>query len=294
LISLNKLIGSFLLLTVGVASLFLSQYRKSSPIKGIIPSVCHNHAVEPSSQILTQLDQTFTYFAKGYDMYAFKSADGKSVLKIPRSKMKASFWNTLLPKKWKNPKSKTSSEIEMSFLLARDYLKEQSQMLYLHFGKTNTGKTLTLIDRKNIRHTLALDSLPFYLQSFVPLFGDVVKESVSKNDLKAFKAQMGAFFEMVGVRHAKGLKKTDKMLWWKNYGYREPGLVVEIDLGGIFHENGEYISELDRYGALIRKWVVENTTPEFIDAYDAELEIAKQKSPQEHLIHQKVRISSLL
>ncbi len=294
MIFLKKLIGSLLLLFVGVASLFLSHHYKSPAIKGVIASVSHNYSDEPSSMILTYLDQPFTYFAKGYDMYAFRSKDGKYVLKIPRAKMKAPFWYSLMPACWKNPKSKSLCEIQTSFELARDYLKQQSQMLYLHFGKTSTKKKLTLIDRKDRTFLLELDALPFYLQRYVPLFGDVIKESVSKNDIRAFQGQVAAFFEMIGVRHAKGLKKTDKMLWWKNYGYIEPGLVVEIDLGDIFHENGEYLSELDRYGALIRNWVLENTPLEFVNVYDAELQIAKQKLPQEHLMQQKIRISSLL
>lgn len=105
--------------------------------------------------------QPFYYLAKGQQCYAFKSQDGKWILKFFR--LPRSFRYGKLDLK----KEDTSKFLEGLFCAkwAYETLEAETKVAYAHLQKTHhLERDVDLVDLYGTRHKINLDHLPFFLQ----------------------------------------------------------------------------------------------------------------------------------
>lgn len=112
--------------------------------------------------------QRFTYLGRGKQSFAFLSEDKTTVLKVFNNHYQRNiFWYSLLPfchKKVSYFQTKIE-RLSASYELANTELKDETGLLYLHLAPTEEiHRSVTLIDKLGIAHTLSLDRTGFALQ----------------------------------------------------------------------------------------------------------------------------------
>ncbi len=176
------------------------------------------------TQAIEILDQPFHYMASGGQSYVFLSDDGRYVLKFFKGPI------TFLPKVRARKIQKISRTL-LGYELLQKKLPTHSATIYAHLSKSPL-RSVTLIDKCGIRHTVDLSSIECILQHHVePLSSDALPKVHTLADLMA----------------QEKMTDTDPRQH-KNWGILN-GEVVIFDAGriapdpqGRFHLSNKYIS----------------------------------------------------
>ncbi len=149
------LLASLLALCYGVHT-----YTEGFSIAGI--SSGHDYGLADfgsKTAAIEILDQPFRYMTCGGQSFVFLSDDGRYVLKFFKGPA------TLLPKV-RARKIKKISRTLVGYNLLQDKLPAHSATIYAHLSKTPL-RSVTLIDKCGIRHTVDLSSVECILQHHV-------------------------------------------------------------------------------------------------------------------------------
>lgn len=205
------------------------------------------------------LEQTYRYIGRGRQCFAFASADGKYVLKFPRTDIyKTPFWARALPvKSYRAALEKEHRAREEfilnSFRISFQDLKNQTALLAVHLGKSNSKKTLTVIDAAGCKHLLPLAATSFVLQYKHPLLMKAFSSALQKGEKKEAEAILDALLAAIIERAQKGILNRDRS-FLRNYGF-DGKKAYQIDVGSFFHN-----PELDP-GAAFQKSVRDSIDP---------------------------------
>jgi len=191
------------------------------------------------------LSQPYHYLSRGHQCYAFESADGKYILKLPRyDRYTLPFWLRSCQFRFledyreeqRADKEKRLYFTLNSFQIAFEELKEETALLYLHLGRTNNfGSHTQITDRIGRSYSLDLDATAFILQRKKALMMPAFKNSLAAGDRARAKEILGAFLEIVAIRARKGIFNKDPS-FLRNFGYDGKG--VQIDIGS-FYRRGD-------------------------------------------------------
>lgn len=236
---------AFLLLVVLIAIVGKGWHiaKGGFAIPRIRPFYLTLQASEPPSSVVKQaLDQTYKYLGRGRQCYAFVSADGKYVLKLPRfDRFFVPFWLRALPFRERRRALSIAKEKRYhftldSFRIADEVLKEESALLYVHLGKTEFfQKKVSIVDRIGRSFFLSLDQTAFLLQEKKPLMMPLFFDCLKKGNREEAKEMLEAFFALITSRARKGIFNKDPT-FFKNFGY-DRGKAVQIDVGSFYRKD---------------------------------------------------------
>ncbi|MES2273624.1 MAG: hypothetical protein V4487_05495, partial [Chlamydiota bacterium] len=150
------------------------------------------------------LSQDFFYIGRGRQSFAFASEDGKYVIKLLRTDIfKSPFWLRAMNWKSYGEKLRTQQSLQKqfvlnSFSLSYEELRNQTGVLALHLGKTeSSGKRLTLVDSMGCKYRFPLENTSFILQYKQPILTKVFLEVLQKDDRLEAERILIAFLDLV-------------------------------------------------------------------------------------------------
>ncbi|MGC2596164.1 MAG: hypothetical protein WA347_07780 [Rhabdochlamydiaceae bacterium] len=219
---------------------------------------------ERNREIDNLLDQSYHLIGAGSECFAFRSEDGKAVIKFFKfdhtrpvyfkrglfSEDHSGYAGTLsnhpltrmvLPAPLDHYLRRLLGIREFriqrtfsSVKLAYEELKEETGLLYLHLNPTDHfHRMLTLYDRNGIRHEIDLDSTRFFLQKrAVPIqhhFSNLRKNGKHREASES----IDSLLNLILSRCKKGF--ADRDFFNKNLGFID-NQAIEIDTGS-FHKN---------------------------------------------------------
>ena len=169
------------------------------------------------------LNQTFTYLGKGYQFYAFESADGEYVLKFFKYKrLRMPAWIEYLDfipgvKNYRlNTNQKKQNKLKGVFnscKVAFDHLPDETGLVCVHLNKTNTlRKSVTLVDKMGGIHSIDLDQTEFLLQKKAEMLGPYIDQLISSGQIQEAKQLLSQLISLILSEYARGLSDSDHAL----------------------------------------------------------------------------------
>ncbi len=202
-----------------------------------------SHLPEPDFEVRNALNQSYHYLGRGHQCYAFESADGQYVLKLPRyDRYTIPFWLRAsrfpflenVREALQEDKEKRLQFTLNSFHIAFDELKKETALLYLHLDRTESFRLSTeVVDRIGRSYRLNLDRTAFILQRKKPLMMPAFKLALASGNRVEAKEILEAFLEVIAVRARKGIFNKDPS-FLRNFGYDGEG--VQIDIGSFYRK----------------------------------------------------------
>ncbi|MBS0625221.1 MAG: hypothetical protein JSS32_04155 [Verrucomicrobia bacterium] len=237
------------------------------------------------------LAQTYTYLGRGHQCYAFGSADGKYVVKLPRyDRYGLSFFLRSCRFSFLDEARKTTkadldhrfSFILESFRIAYEELKEDTAVIYLHLNKTNCWKTpLKIKDRLGRTYLLDADRTAFILQEKKPIMMAAFQECLKRGDRKGAEEILDAFLAVVVKRAEKGIYNKDPS-FLRNFGWDgERG--IQIDIGSFYRKLGKTGTAASRQSfsetmGPVRLWLAQ-VDPEISERFEKKVQSIKESWP---------------
>lgn len=236
-----------------------------------------------SKEIRKLLNQPFTYLGKGGQAFAFGSKDGSYVLKFvkfsflkPRLKHR---FISLLPffEDWQanemERRLRKFHDLYLGYKYAFEVNPANSGVIYLHINPTfNQFGTVTLFDRKGIKHVVDLDQTVFILQRKSEMLDELLARLLDEGNLDEAKNKIEKILEMYVSHYHMGLHDLGYGVI-HNTGFAGD-TPIHVDLGKMAWD--EEIKNRDRYkpdliiiAGKIEEWVEKN-----YPLYHAELSAA--------------------
>jgi hypothetical protein len=227
------------------------------------------------------LDQPFYYLGKGYQCFAFESADKCYVIKFCRhSRLRNSYMYDHIPlpqfldKKRKLTSQKKTDKLLRhfsSYKFAYENLKEEAALVFMHLNKSsNLSKTLTLFDKIGRKFTLDMDHVEFFIQKKVNPFYPTLQQMIAQGDLQAVRSIIDDLMQLLIKRSHLGMFDKDAKLD-RNFGILD-GRVHQIDIGSyrpIMQEmtNDFLYDDIKATTSTLKKWLQEQD-PSLCDYLD--------------------------
>lgn len=189
------------------------------------------------------------YLASGGQCYAFSSSDDKYVIKF-----------------FKHRKKQKKLERDFtSYALANKYLKEETGLVCIHLNKTtHINKTLCLVDKLGIKHTISLDNCEFIIQKKASLVVPYLQNLISHGELNKACDALDALISLMIQRSQKGIYDEDSRVH-RNCGFlNETPKIIDI---GRLCENKEktapYLYKKDITSSMhkLSTWLKETSPP---------------------------------
>jgi hypothetical protein len=195
---------------------------------------------ENKEELPDVFDQKYNYLDSGGQAYAFASEDGKYVLKFFKRHLRTvPLWLRVLPlpetlaAKREAQRVKRERKLHRdyeSYILAMQYLPEETGLLYLHLNRTLHLKTVAhIVDKIGIEHTIALDKVPFILQKRAINSYAYIESLLENGELEKAKEAIDSILALIASRSMKGIYDADVSIH-RNLGFYEQRAMI-IDVG---------------------------------------------------------------
>ncbi len=244
-----------------------------------IQSLAHFANEEWNEEVKAALKQTFRYLGRGRQCFAFASADGKYVLKFPRTDIyKTPLWVKSLPVSTYRKNLEADHKEREEFILdslriSFQELKEQTGLLAIHLGQSESRQFLKVIDASGYLHSLPLGKTSFVLQTKHPILMRTFSEALNRKDLREAKKILDALLHAILERARKGILNRDRS-FLRNYGF-DGTSAYQIDVGSFFKR-----ADLSQKAAFeksardsldpIQEWLAQNA-PELLDYFNNQI-----------------------
>ena len=237
------------------------------------------------------LAQPFRYLGRGHQCYAFASADGAYVIKIPRfDRYRIPFWLRTLPlSKFKKRREEDLAFRERfllnSFQLSFDELRDQTALLAMHLAETaDDGRVLTILDRFGQRYLLPLHKTAFVLQRKKDILMRTFQDALDAKQTQRATQMLTSFIDVIAERANKGILNKDPS-FLRNFGY-DGTRSFQIDIGSFYRKEGLDVSQAAEKSiretlAPVRDWL-EKRSPEMLVVFDQKLIEIQTVSRCEH------------
>lgn len=227
---------------------------------------------EQESQLNQILAQPYFYLGKGAQSYVFASQDGRYVLKFFKFKhLRPSWFVDRLPSVGpiKTYKEKQAARKERrllgvfrSYRLAYELNREEGGLIFIQLNAVNNLKrSVTVIDKIGLRHTIDLENYPFIVQYKGESLRVVLARLLDEGDLNTVKRRIGQIFDVYAGEYRKGIYDHDHGVM------RNTGFIAEqplhLDLGKLMREENMKDKTCAKQDALlvvakIKAWVKRN------------------------------------
>ena len=217
-------------------------------------------------EILPLLNQPFTFLGRGRQFYAFESADGKYVLKLPRyDSYCLPLWRRAISLPWIRTRAEvhfaTSDRLHFlqeSLQIALSQLKEETALIGVYLSQRNCAlPPITLFDRCGRKHLFPANEYGFVLQKKVPLFIPIWQAALESGQMEEAKRIFDAFLHFIAARAEKGIYDKDAT-FFPNYAF-DGTQVIQIDIGGFCQRPVDITDSIKPF----RDWL-ERTHPEWV------------------------------
>ncbi len=177
------------------------------------------------------LDQPFTYHAKGGQCYVFTSEDGDTVLKLFRSSRLSLFstFPKLFPQGLARERAKLQETLD-SVHLAATALSEETGVLFAHLKTKSAGPShLKIIDKLGSAHTIDAMKTPYLIQRRAVPVKEALLKWKESGDIESAKEGILSLAALIQKERDKKIGDGDPNLS-KNFGFCS-GLAIQIDVG---------------------------------------------------------------
>jgi len=231
-----------------------------------------------SSELKEALSESYTYFGRGGQAYAFFSNDGKYVIKFFKQRL---FRPSLLLKL--NPISpvrnkRIAKRLDkwqrdfFSYKVAFTELQDETGILYSHLNQTKHLNTvITITDRLGIKHQIDLDKFDFIVQKRAERVYDRIDRLMRSENIEGAKQALAQVFTLIDTRAKKGYRDRDPNIR-TNCGFIE-NKAVKIDVGRFvlcaeMKEPDFRKNELKQITAPFGEWI-QTAHPALLTEYEA-------------------------
>lgn len=232
---------------------------------------------EKMQELDSALQATFHYLGCGGQCFAFASDDGKYVIKFFKHRIRkpySYFLNTPLAKRKLEKAVFKLNRDFTSYKIAYEELREETRVLYIHLNKgTALNRSVAIVDKLGIRHTIPLDDIEFVVQARAQLAYDHIDELMERGDIEAARGALRGILDVIASRCKKGIFDEDPSI------HRNLGFIADkpifIDVGRFVHdqrrmEPAVYLADL---GIVTKRFRsdLQDTHPELVSLLDEEL-----------------------
>jgi hypothetical protein len=219
------------------------------------------------SEIEEILSQKFTYLNRGDQYSVFISEDKKYVIKFLRqNKLQPKTWLAHIPLTFNPCYQKKLQLIEKrntilsAGKMAFTHFKEETQIIYTHFNRTNhLNKHVTFTDKKKKTQRVSLDKMCFVIQKKAELIYPRITELMHQNNMEGAKQVLSSVFSLLEVLGQRGVVDNDPVI------YRNFGLVndkaIQLDIGCMRVDPlqiTKYKSEIAHITSSLGLWIQSN------------------------------------
>lgn len=259
----------------------------------------HPLTLQEKEEVLSILNQPFSYLGKGCQSYVFLSADGEYVVKFFKFQryrksiidhfdfipfIKRARMDRLAHKKQK------LENLFLSWKVAFDHLAEETEILYVHLNRTEDLKQkLTFTDKLGFAHVVDLDKMEFMLQKKAKMICPCIEGLMQEGKKEEAKQILYRLFDLIVSEYQRGFADNDQALM-QNTGVVD-GKPFHVDIGQfVFNENmkSPWVYAQHLYNKMYKfgLWL-EERYPELAEVQQAKLhEIV---GPQlEHLVYHEM------
>lgn len=243
----------------GFIALFFYIYSSPFHIDNLYQEIPKSNKEMPQ-EVISILHQPFTYLGKGAQMYAFVSKDGEYVLKLFKAKhgkprkffrRARALFNSAKQKaisreKWRTKFQETCQCNQTAF----EFLREETELIYLHFERSQTPVFVNLNEKKPLH--IDLSQYPFLIQKKAELVPDYFLKIVLNKNMEKFRLSKNALKELFVKRAQKGFSDPRQVLHI-NYGFVE-GKPIQIDVGKLEPLSIPLDEEIQRIHAHVDRW----------------------------------------
>lgn len=225
-----------------------------------------------NKEIRLLLAQPFKYLGKGGQAYAFESEDGKYVLKFVKFKfLQPRFKHQLISfipffEDWNDNEMERRlrkfHDFYLGYKRAFEVNKINSGLLYLHFNPTfNQFGTVTLFDRKGLKHVVDLDQTVFIVQKKSEMLNELLVKLLDQGRVEEAKEKINKILDMYLSHYQMGLHDLGFGVI-HNTGFAED-LPIHVDLGKMTWDENImksecYKEDLIMIASKIEEWLREN------------------------------------
>ncbi|MDB6081507.1 MAG: hypothetical protein JWO53_779 [Chlamydiia bacterium] len=237
--------------------------------------------IETANEILKQ---PFHYLARGFQCYAFESADHKYVLKFFRHQrlrlpeIVEALPNLPFIKEFKERKAidfqKRMLYLFVGIKVGFELAPEETALIFVHLNKTkNQHGTVHIIDRAGWKHVVEMDNVEFMLQPKAMHIKPTIEKLMAEGKVDEAKMRLHQIFDLLVTCAKKGVHDTDGALIRKNnLGFLDDRAIY-IDSGKLVYKDSIKMKEcfakdLKRLNPL-RMWL-EEKYPSLVSYFDEE------------------------
>lgn len=237
---------------------------------------CNVLSVEEAKQILSQ---PFYFLDKGKQVAAFKSHDGRYVLKcVMRAKFRLGDYAKVFSLKVRTrkkfaKKKKRLEQLRSSLALSSALLGKETATLYTHLYKTDNLGFVTLIDKRGNMWKLNANDLEFVIQKRVELLKPTLIGLMYEGKVTEAKQCLVSVMRLLTVSAKKGLCDTDgAVVRNDNIGFLDREAIL-IDAGKLVRSKKIQTTEGFSYNLRrlrpLHKWLASNY-PELATFFEQE------------------------
>jgi len=227
-----------------------------------------------STEIAPLLRQSFYYIGRGHQFYAFESADGQYVLKLPRyDRYCLPLWRRALSLPWCFTREEMHCDLSnrLNFLqrslnLALSDLKEETALIGIYLTqRSGSLPPVTLFDRWGRRYLFHPDRYGFVLQKKVPLLIPAWQNALDSGRKEEAQQIFDSFLDFIAARARKGIFNKDPS-FIRNYAF-DGRRVIQIDTGSFYRKEESWIDSMNQTLGPFRLWL-EEAHPDWITYLD--------------------------
>ncbi len=225
---------------------------------------------ESSEEIAPLLRQSFYYIGRGHQFYAFESADGEYVLKLPRyDRYCLPLWRRALSLPWFLTREEVHRDLDHRFHflknsldLAVSELKEETALIGVYFTqRSGSLPPVTLFDRWGRRYLFQPDRYGFVLQKKEPLLIPAWHAAINSGQHEEAQRIFDSFLNFIAARARKGISNKDPS-FIRNYSF-DGQRVIQIDTGSFYRKNESWVNSMNQTLGPFRLWL-EAAHPDWI------------------------------
>ena len=219
-------------------------------------------------ETIALLDQPFTFLGKGRQSFAFVSEDGNNVLKFFNKKyFKIPWYN--ISKRELLKRAKREKFFKESYLVAGQFLKEETGLISCHFEKTRGLPKVLLKDKASRTFTIDLNEVSFVIQRKGKPFYSTLEEVYASRGKEGLCLEFRRYFQLIAKRISLSIEDGDHDVE-HNYGYLDgnpfqldPGRLLKGDLFDQKKTDHEWWVATHAF----RKWL-EKKHPDMVSNFD--------------------------
>jgi hypothetical protein len=242
---------------------------------------------EFSKEAEQALAQRYFYLGRGRQCFAFQSADGKYVVKFPRTdRYKSRLWLDCFfldflkvgADRTRNNIVTRKKKLFKSFEISYDELREDTALVAL-FNASKQERQIEIVDRLGRVFRLPLASTEFILQRKMRLFKDVFQDALAKKNEQEIEKILDQLLEVVVRIANKGILSKDGS-FLNNFGF-DGTRAYQIDIGS-FYRNEElsaeeaFVRSIHASVEKLRIWLL-HLNPSLLTLIDRKLHLIYEK-----------------